>query len=90
MGGKKCHDDVTKNGSENILKHWDGGRIDELIFKMIGLSLRAFRDCQPVSFRTSAICIISVREGEGRGEKERCVIRRGGGTITARSVLLIG
>jgi hypothetical protein len=68
-----------KNGSESILKHWDGGRIYELIFKRIGLSQRAFRDCQRVPFRISAICIISVREGEGGTEKESCVIRRGRG-----------
>ena len=67
--GKKCRDDVTKNGSESILKRWDGRRIYELIFKRIGLSLRAFRDSQRVPFRISAICIISVREGEGWGRE---------------------
>ena len=82
VGGGEWRDDVIKNDSENILIRWDGGRIYELIFKRVGLSPRALQDCQRVTFRISAICIISVREGEGGwrgGAKERCVIRRGRG-----------
>lgn len=60
-----------KNDCESMLIHWDGGRIYELIFKRIGLSLRAFQVCQRVPLRISAICIISVREGEERGERKR-------------------
>jgi hypothetical protein len=68
--GQKCRDDVMNNGSESILEHWKGGRIYELIFKRIGPSLLAFRDYQRVPFRISAICIISVREGEGGRKRD--------------------